>query len=54
MEKIKEVTSKSRFEGLLLNAISPQMGLYFSSVRVLISKINKINALRVKAEVLVQ
>lgn len=29
MEKIKEVTSKSKFEGLFLNAVSPQMGLYF-------------------------
>lgn len=53
MEKTKEVTSKSGFEDLFLNAVSPQMDLYFSSRRVLNSKVKKINALRVKAAVLV-
>lgn len=53
MEKVNEVTSQSRFEALFLNAISPHMGLYFSSAKVLISKIDKINALRVKAAVTV-
>lgn len=53
MEKVKEIASQSRFEALFPNAISPHTGLYFSSARVLISKINKINALRVKAAVTV-
>jgi len=43
-ETIEEVTSKSRYETLFLNAVSPQMDLYFSSANVLISKTNKINA----------
>lgn len=53
MEEIKEVTSKSRLEAFFLGADSPQIGFYFSPGRAPISKINKVNALRVKSVVLV-
>lgn len=53
MEEIKAVTSKSRLEALFPDADSPQIGLCFSPGRVPVSKINKVNALRVKSVVLV-
>lgn len=53
MEEIKEVTPKSRLEALFPDVGSPQIRLYFSPGRVPISRINKVNALRVKSVVLV-